>query len=504
MKGNIDEPIDLDDSPQDRGRALSSDGVEFRSDLPCLDVGTWLPQDGARVAPKTYTLTNEDPIILSSPLATMTGKRAAAFHAYAANVLSERIAQHPSAVEIRGTIDALNELAANAMSASQHSSTSVEPNQHNPRPKKKRKLTADEDGSVNAAQDAAKMERVQAKQRKDAEKEQRRLEKEAKMAQRARDRDLEVINRLKLSRKDSVKEMKVDMDVALYNTSLGELTRECLAGLESSAVAWSSGFGNLIKWQRFITATYDENLGRFVPTSPKHSPEQHILIYYKANELVDLLSPDAQKLEDALRTVVVVHSSCRPILLIEGMHALFRKMQNRRNRVFAAAVRGEDANAVPADEKIDIDTFEQIMLNLQINHRCLIIHTTTAHDSAAMIATLTQDLSTIPYKKARRIVDTSFCTEVGQVRTGSDPADTFLKMLQEVLRVTLPIARAITSRYADVTALTQVFRRAGQDALEDVCIGNTREGLASTRRVGPTLSRHIYNIFTNSNPRADA
>jgi crossover junction endonuclease EME1 len=65
-------------------------------------------------------------------------------------------------------------------------------------------------------------------------------------------------------------------------------------------------------------------------------------------------------------------------------------------------------------------------------------------------------------------LDTSFCMESGQIKTGEDKNDTFVKMLQEVVRVTAPIAYGIAADYPSVVSLVKVMRRHGASALEDI------------------------------------
>lgn len=74
-------------------------------------------------------------------------------------------------------------------------------------------------------------------------------------------------------------------------------------------------------------------------------------------------------------------------------------------------------------------------------------------------------------------LDTSFCMESGQVKTGDDKSDTFIKMLQEVVRVTAPIAYGIATDYPDVVSLVKVMRRRGVSALEDIAVNCPRPHL---------------------------
>lgn len=58
------------------------------------------------------------------------------------------------------------------------------------------------------------------------------------------------------------------------------------------------------------------------------------------------------------------------------------------------------------------------------------------------------------------------------MKSGEDKNDTYVKMLQEVMRVTAPIAYGIAAEYPNVVSLIRGLRRHGPLALEDieVCI----------------------------------
>ena len=65
-------------------------------------------------------------------------------------------------------------------------------------------------------------------------------------------------------------------------------------------------------------------------------------------------------------------------------------------------------------------------------------------------------------------LDTSFCMESGQIKTGEDKQDTYVKMLQEVVRVTAPVAYGIAADYPNVMSLVKVMKRHGPTCLEDI------------------------------------
>lgn len=65
-------------------------------------------------------------------------------------------------------------------------------------------------------------------------------------------------------------------------------------------------------------------------------------------------------------------------------------------------------------------------------------------------------------------MDTAFCMESGQVKTGDDADDTFIKMLQEVPRVTVPMAFGIANEYSNIVSLAKGLNVKGPLALEDI------------------------------------
>ena len=71
-------------------------------------------------------------------------------------------------------------------------------------------------------------------------------------------------------------------------------------------------------------------------------------------------------------------------------------------------------------------------------------------------------------RNQRMNLEASFCMESGQVKTGEDKDDTFVKMMQEVVRVTPSIAYGVASEYPNALSLVKAFRRHGPSVLEDL------------------------------------
>ncbi|KAL9637454.1 MAG: hypothetical protein Q9164_002180 [Protoblastenia rupestris] len=90
--------------------------------------------------------------------------------------------------------------------------------------------------------------------------------------------------------------------------------------------------------------------------------------------------------------------------------------------------------------------------------------------------------------------------ESGQVKTGEDKEDTFIKMLQEIVRVTPPIAFGIASEYPSVVTLVEAFRKHGPLVLEDLQKSANRNGAVTDRKIGPAISKRLYKVFMENDP----
>lgn len=86
--------------------------------------------------------------------------------------------------------------------------------------------------------------------------------------------------------------------------------------------------------------------------------------------------------------------------------------------------------------------------------------------------------------------------ESGQVRAGDGPADTYTRMLQEMIRITSPIAYGIAAEYPTVQKLVKGIEESGQHALEDCRKSANKDGAFTDRRIGRSISVRVHKVFT--------
>lgn len=278
-----------------------------------------------------------------------------------------------------------------------------------------------------------------------------------------------------------------------------------LDGLEVQHEMCEGDISNLIKWRRKVNSRFDDSSGQWVPMPQRVESEQHVLKVMTAEELVDLAV--SETLDEHMSAIRRHCPSEQVILVLQGVTAWTRKNRNIRNRQFASGVRSQGDGASTAgrrrnndaqQEYISEDVVEDALLQLQLEHDVLIHHTAIPLETAQWITTFTQHISTIPYKKQKDEATSTarFCMESGQVKTGDDNHDTYVKMLQEIFRVTAPIAYGVAAEFNSVTKLVEGLEKGGPNTLAEIRKSANRDGAQSDRTIGQAVSKRLYKVFT--------
>ncbi|KAF9893229.1 hypothetical protein FE257_011652 [Aspergillus nanangensis] len=387
--------------------------------------------------------------------------------------------------------------------------------------------------STTVDKQAKAKEKEAAKARRDherqLEKERKQKLKEEKARDKAREKqhlaDLSEANRRKIDKKDSTHEMILDLAKSFEGTTVGSQTVEHMNNIIVEHSFFESPISSVVKWRRKVKARFNESLGYWEPCPLHIQKEDHVLILLLAQDFVDMAictDPSTTDLTTHVQMLKSAFPNCKPIYLIEGLVAWMRKNHNSRNRAFRAEVRRQfeesqdpptstqlparkrttaSANKPETTPPVDDDTIEDALLDLQVTHSCLIHHTSTSAESAEWIKNFTEHVSTVPYRHERMEGnDSAFCMDGGQVKSGENKTDTYVKMLQEVNRVTASMAYGIAESYPSVVDLVQGMRRTGPGMLENVKKSTNKNGTLADARIGPAASKRLYKVFMGSNP----
>ncbi|KAJ6439274.1 alpha-1,2-mannosyltransferase (Alg2) [Purpureocillium lavendulum] len=344
---------------------------------------------------------------------------------------------------------------------------------------------------------------------KEAEKERKRRERERKKEEKAREKEraaaLAEVNKLRTDKKVSTPEMIVDLPACLAPDHKVQV-ETLLEGLDVQFSTWDSGDNPIIKWRRKVKSRFDEDLGRWEPIPAHIRDENHVLAIVNADDFVKLAMEDG--LDSHVGSIKERFPRHSVLYLLQGMTPWLRKNRNLRNRQFASGVRaGRQAaatttnrsrSAASSAEFVSEDAIEDALLRLQVEHDVFIHHTTVSAETARWVATFTQHISTIPYRRQRdhATAAAGFCMESGQVRTGEDARDTYVKMLQEIVRITAPIAYGVAAEFDSVSKLVRGLEAGGPERLDKVHKGANKDGQLSDRTIGPAVSRRICKVFT--------
>ncbi|KAG8411876.1 hypothetical protein J3458_015171 [Metarhizium acridum] len=338
---------------------------------------------------------------------------------------------------------------------------------------------------------------------RELEKTRKRLEREeakaTKAAEKQRTAALAEVNKLRTDKKVSTPEMIVDLPSGL-SSELRIQVQEMLQGLGVDHATWNCPNHSIIKWRRKVTSKYNDDIGLWEPVSARIVDEEIAIVIVTAEELVAMALGDL--LASHVADIKTHHGSMKFVYLLQGMTPWLRRNRNNRNRQFASGVRSTDAAASSSSrtsvEYISEDIIEDAMLALQVEHGMLIHHTAVAIDTARWVVNFTQHVSTIPYRMQRDQATSvaGFCMESGQVRTGDSAHDTYVRTLQQVVRVTAPIAYGIAAEFDSITKLVQGLERGGPERLDSVRKSTNKDGAVSDRTLGQAISRRMYKVFT--------
>ncbi|KAL4816900.1 ERCC4 domain-containing protein [Aspergillus spinulosporus] len=375
--------------------------------------------------------------------------------------------------------------------------------------------------------EAAKAQRELERQ---LEKERKQKQKEEKAKDKQLAADIAQANRLKVEKKNSTPEMILDLASSFRETSVGNQAAEYMRMLGVEQTFFDSSIRNVVRWRRKMKAIYNKSLGYWEPCELHLREEEHVLCLVTAQEFVDMVTsslhsdnPNASsELDSHILRLKRAYPHCTIIYLIEGLSAWMRKNANSRNRVYQAefrrnldevqglsqpttstsTTRRKKTNK-PETTPIDDDMIEDALLNLQINHNCLIHQTTSPPESAEWIKIFTEHISTVPYRRERmNDNDSAFCMDSGQVKPGENASDTYIRMLQEISRVTASMAYGVVNQYPSVVDLVKGMRRSGPGMLEDVKKSANKDGALTDARIGPAASRRLYKVFMGMDPQS--
>jgi hypothetical protein len=263
--------------------------------------------------------------------------------------------------------------------------------------------------------------------------------------------------------------MIVDIHPEFLKTKAGQLLERVLDKKEAQChnlLLQDKDPQYTIAWRRKCQSEWCSDSQTFIPLqSMKIAKEPVVLVYIDITQFVEHIQADT--VDDYIDRIIHSSQDRQIMLLIEGLEAYYKKKMLHQRRQFESEVR----NAIPtlqtaSTQKRKINAgladvvngpgqaeIEATLNYLQLMRHIMLVLTKDGEDTASWIESLTTDLALGRYKS--RNINNSYKVS----KCGTDPKDTFFKMLQEVQLCTPSIAKSIMNAYPTVQSLHQAYKR---------------------------------------------
>ncbi|XP_032242729.2 crossover junction endonuclease EME1 isoform X1 [Nematostella vectensis] len=391
---------------------------------------------------------------------------------------------------------------------------------------KRKKLTPEDSLRRKQAAQDKKQAKVREKQAKQQAQEKKRQEKERdKLSKKA-----EMMNQKSQKKDECLKLIKVCLDPSLIATDPCS-EDPILSKLATLDVAYSIEprlFPGCVTWHRVhLQHRVDEDLQ--ITSEKTFVEEGHVLAQVTADDFVAMVdtykkvrmgdSTSSSTLESFCRRLMNLYSKKALILAVMGLEKYFRNIKTMQARQFRNAVRG--GTEVPttgkqrkrgrATERVLVTRVdvEEVLVELELRVGCGVRMLDTAQEFADFVGMMTKSLAEAPFKKSQPEAF-SFCVDswnkasVKVTKDGEGLLKAWQQQIQQFTNVSAQMAAAIVSVYPSPQMLLRAYKRCSSDTeasrlLQDIPVRRGAGALATSRRIGPELSRRIHLLFTSSN-----
>ncbi|XP_012788225.2 crossover junction endonuclease EME1 [Sorex araneus] len=205
-------------------------------------------------------------------------------------------------------------------------------------------------------------------------------------------------------------------------------------------------------------------------------------------------------------------------LLIVDQKAPSAPNPPRRRKQGAGAARGPakekpaqrqaEAGVGPGVSRLDV---EEVLVELQLHTSAQALTVHSWKELAELACAFTKAVAEAPFKRLRDQTSFSFCLESDWAggakvdQAGGGLALVWRRQIQQLNRVSLEVASAVVDAYPAPQLLLQAYRRCFSEQerwrlLADIKVRRGEGVTATSRRVGPELSRRIYLQMTALQP----
>ncbi|KFV63663.1 Crossover junction endonuclease EME1 [Dryobates pubescens] len=315
------------------------------------------------------------------------------------------------------------------------------------------------------------------------------------------------------------KYITVVLDEVLLQVDGGGQVLNALQAANYSCVVGNQAIPCSITWRR---KTVSSQVGE----GDEWTEEPNVLVLHRLEEFLSMEAQGfAEGQKETLQSYVAHVMDKIPgkilALAVVGVENYFRslRVQSKKRLQQAAASgnqeveQGKKRKRKVKDSGLEITRMdvEEALVDLQLNKQVQITFFESWEELGEFATMFTKAVAEAPFKRERAKTGFSFylekkcCGEVKVDRSGKGLLEVWKRQIQQFNRVSLEMAEAIVSAYPSPQLLTQAYSRCSSEQERENMLANIPvcrgDGVTATsRRVGPDLSRRIYLQMTSHNP----
>ncbi|ODN76140.1 hypothetical protein, variant [Cryptococcus amylolentus CBS 6039] len=350
--------------------------------------------------------------------------------------------------------------------------------------------------------------------------------KAAKEAEKSLEKKMKHVNKLRVSKNDTVREVALYLSADMAKPSspiagaLPEITTK-LKDNQSDLHFMSdsdSPIPGAIRFKRHLKSRWDVVVKRFIPLDqPRWVWEKTVLILITAEELVDKIADGDDALvqwASDVRLLLSLSQQDQVIIMIKGIEKYYSKSKSMANKDYMSAARaglegGAVGGAMTAGRRAvrpTKDRIEEELVKLQVAEGCFLVHVEKTEDLEDWVFNIAADVAIRPYKLISKS-HLAFAPQDGQKKALESTAVLEL-MLQEVQGVTTSAAAGIAAEYPTFRDLMEAFEEAeegprgksGAEAMLANCkVATLVSGKASNKTVNKAVSKRVQNVMRSTN-----
>ncbi|KFP40757.1 Crossover junction endonuclease EME1, partial [Chlamydotis macqueenii] len=347
---------------------------------------------------------------------------------------------------------------------------------------------------------------------------QRRKEREALRRQKEEEKEKKraLAKMLKAQRPGECKKyITVVLDQVLLQVEGGGQILSALQAANYSCVVESQAVPCSITWRRKTVSSQMEQ-------GDEWTEEKNVLVLLRLEEF---LSMEAQGCSEGLETLNsyadrVMEKMPGKILALAVVEVekYFRAQSKKRLRQAAASVSQEEEQGKKGKKRVKdsgLETtrmdMEEALVDLQLGKQVQVSFFESWEELGEFATMFTKAVAEAPYKRARENPMFSFCLEekwcrgVKVDRSGKGLFEVWKRQIEQFNRVSPEMAEAIVTAYPSPQLLNQAYSRCSSEQERENMLANIPvhrgDGVTATsRRIGPEVSRRIYVQMTSHDP----